>query len=156
MSDLSRRSLVATAAALPALAGATTFTLTRARGSEPDPIFAVIEKCRAIDAAFDTRCLYEEDLEEADIKLEPAPDDHRTPEIVALVNASIAARREFANTAPTTLPGLIAYLDFVIAATQRLSGEEVVFFFDDDEEKLAFIHSVARGVRTLTPAEPSA
>jgi hypothetical protein len=116
--SLSRRHLVTTAAALPALAvpaAAGTFA------HEPDPIFAAIEKYRALDAAFIARCYYEDDLAASGHKLPPAPGEYsRTPEMVALVNASIAARAELAKTAPTTFAGMDAYLDYVLLESDKM------------------------------------
>lgn len=58
MSTLSRRSLVTSAAALPALAMP---VAAETLAHEPNPIFAAIEKQRVADAAFITRCYYEDD-----------------------------------------------------------------------------------------------
>ena len=69
MSILSRRSLVTSAAALPALAVP---AVAAAASSEPDPIFAAIEKERALNTAFLARCHYEDDLAETGVKLAPA------------------------------------------------------------------------------------
>jgi hypothetical protein len=55
MSNLSRRSLVASAAALPALA----VPAVAIASIEPDPIFAAIEKERVLSTAFIARCRYE-------------------------------------------------------------------------------------------------
>ena len=145
MPNLSRRHLVTTAAALPALA------MPAAAGTlayEPDPIFAAIEKDRAADVAYYARSDYENDLEESGHKLTPAADDHRTPEMVALVTASRAARAELANTAPTTPAGMVAYLDYVVSK----SVDELMFEGwngDEDDEAMDFIRSLARGARLI-------
>jgi hypothetical protein len=73
-----------------------------------------------------------------------APDDYRTPAMVAAVNASRAARADLANTAPSTLAGLVAYLDFVLAQSCDLGQ----LFFDDDDETRDFIRSLARFARS--------
>jgi hypothetical protein len=59
MSALSRRSIVASAAALPALA----VPAVVSAAIEPDPIYAVIERDRLLEAAFQARCAYEDELE---------------------------------------------------------------------------------------------
>lgn len=51
-----------------------------------------------------------------------------------------AARAALANTAPTTLAGLRAYLDFVLDESAHL--EELMF--DGDEETQDFVRSLAR------------
>jgi hypothetical protein len=140
MPDLSRRHLVTTAAALPALAvPAAAETLNH----EPDPIFAAIEKYRALDAAFIARCHYEDELP-------PAPGTSQTPEMVAAVNAGRAARAELANTAPTTLAGMVAYLDYVVSESDKL--DELLFEGTDDDgndEARDFVRSLARGARQM-------
>jgi hypothetical protein len=101
MPNLSRRHLVTTAAALPALAvPAGAYTLAH----EPDPSFAAIEKYRASNVAYNARSDYENDLAESGHKLPPAPDDWRTPELVAVVTAVRAARAGLARTAPQRWP----------------------------------------------------
>jgi hypothetical protein len=151
--SLSRRSLVTSVATLPALA----VPAIALASVEPDPIFAAIEKERALNAAFIARCEHEDGLREAGIELTPAAGDHRTPEMVAAVNATVAARVGLANTAPTTLAGLVAYLDYVVVESERLSDPEMeVFFFDGEEETLDFVRSLARSVRGMpTPTVQS-
>jgi hypothetical protein len=147
MPNLSRRHLVTTAAALPALVmPAAADTLAH----EPDPIFAAIEKERALDAAFIARCYYEDALAGSGCKLSPAPDDSRTPEMVAAVTASRAARAELAKTVPTTLAGMVAYLDYVVSESDKL--DDLFFEGEDDEgnnEARDFVRSLARGARLI-------
>jgi hypothetical protein len=146
MPNLSRRHLVTSAAALPALA----VPAVAAFAHEPDPIFAAIEKERALDEAFITRCYYEDDLAGSGCKLSPAPDDSRTPEMVAAVTASRAARAELAKTVPTTLAGMVAYLDYVASESDKL--DDLFFEGEDDEgnnEAIDFVRSLARGARQI-------
>jgi hypothetical protein len=113
-----------------------------------DPIFAAIGRERTLNDAFLARARYEDDL--AERGMEVASDDSRSPEMVAIVDASVAARVALANTAPTTLRGLIAYLDYVIAEGEKLSSEDLpVFFFDGEEETTNFVRSLARCVHGL-------
>ncbi len=44
--------------------------------------------------------------------------------MITIVHAGIVARVDLANTAPTTPSGLIAYLDYGLAESEKLSGEE--------------------------------
>jgi hypothetical protein len=115
---------------------------------KPDPIFAAIEAYKVGDAAWLARAHYEDELAGKGIKLAPAPDDGRTPELAALVNASIAARAALAQTVPTTPAGLAALLNFVAAEP----ADETVFLFDGDEESRAFVRSIAQAVRAIMPA----
>jgi hypothetical protein len=70
--------------------------------------------------------------------------------MVAAVNATVAARQELANTAPTTLPGIVAYLDYVLTEGEKLSSPEwEVFFFDGEEETLDFVRSLRRSAATM-------
>ena len=157
MSALSRRSLVASAASLPALAVpavAVAATIAPDRSIENhDPIFAAIEKYGRADEACSARFRYEDGLEDGHVDLTPAPDDHRTPALAAAVTAVVVARRELADTTPTTLAGLSAYLDFVVAETAKLSSDsyEEFFFADDGEidETMPFVRSLARSARHI-------
>jgi hypothetical protein len=141
-----RRAILAGAAlpvlSLPASAASTAIAHT---GLEPDPIFAAIEKARSLSAAFIARCRYEDDLTESGQELIAAPDDMRTPEMVSIVDASVAARGELANTVPATLAGLVAYLDYVVSESEKL--EE--FFFDGGAEAQDFVGSLARCAKQL-------
>jgi hypothetical protein len=142
MANLSRRSLVTTAAALPALAMPA--VAIAATGESDDPVFAAIEKARATHKAFMSRCLYEDSCEEAGIELAPAPDDHRTSEMAALVTVGVNARWELAETVPTTLAGLAAVLAYVVSESD---GDDTFYF--DDSETIPFVRSIERCVRTL-------
>jgi hypothetical protein len=145
MPNLSRRHLVTTAAALPALA------LPAAAGTlalEPDPIFAAIERYRAFDEAYYALCDYEENLTESGHKLTLAPGDHRTPEMAAAVAAVRSARADLTKTAPSTPAGMVAYLDYVVSK----SVDELMFEGwngDGDDETMDFIRSLARGARLI-------
>lgn len=70
-----------------------------------------------------TRCRHEGELRKAGVKLVSAEGEYgRTAEMIAVVNALIEERWELANAAPTTLPGLVAYLDYLLAEGERLSS----------------------------------
>jgi len=123
-----------------------------AAGAEPDPIYAAIDEYRRLEKAFADRCEYEEGLEETEMtdgveeaELTPAPDEHRTPEMVAVVNANIAARERLAETSPTTLAGLIAVLDYAVS----YYDEYGVALFDNQEETHDFLQSLAQCTRNL-------
>jgi hypothetical protein len=138
MSAITRRNaLTAGAAALATGTAANVAAITIAKAA-PDPIYAAIEAYRKTDAAFIARCIFEDDLAEKGIKFERDDNDGRTPEMIAIVNASIAARASLANTAPTTPAGLVAYLDYVLA--ESLDD----FLFDGDDETIDFVRSLAR------------
>jgi hypothetical protein len=147
----SRRAILTTAAALPALA--MPVIAIAATAGPGDPIYAAIEKYRIAEDAFIARCEYEDDLKENGVKLARAPGEGeygRTSEMVVVVDAVVAARAELANIAPTTLVGLVAYLDCVIAESERLSGDEMeIFFFEEGEETLDLVRSLARSARAL-------
>jgi len=66
--------------------------------------------------------------------------------MVALVNASIEARVALANTAPTTLAGLIAILDYAVSEIANNDGEMP---FDGTEEMVPFIQPLHRGVTQI-------
>jgi hypothetical protein len=141
MSHLSRRTLVAGAAAMPVAA----IPIATQAQAGPDPIFAVIEKHRVLEAAFFALAEHEDALQGAGHELIPAPGEYsRTPEMVAAVTASIAARCELANTSPTTLAGLIAYIEYVNA-----NSDEDQLVFDDGEETLAFLRSLLQTTQGL-------
>lgn len=139
--SLNRRTLVAGAAALPAIAIPAAAQCALAG---PDPVFAAIETCRKAEAAFLARCDFEDELKEKGVELATAFDDHRTPEMVCLAEASIAARAALAETAPTTLAGLAAVLGFIREQSQSL-GE----CFFEDGETWAFVTTIERAVLGL-------
>ncbi|WP_162826797.1 hypothetical protein [Pseudolabrys taiwanensis] len=118
--------------------------------SESDPIFAAIQQDRSAYEAFFARCRIEDEMSERGEKRACAPGDYRTPEMVAAVNRSRAARAALANTTPTTPEGLAAYLNYVV----EWSFDEVMF--GDDEETQIFIRTLRRSVFELLSALPSA
>jgi hypothetical protein len=141
MSDLSRRSLVTSAAALltlavPAVAvAAANMPTWRApmlseQSAEPDPIFAAIESYKFWDKA---------SVELGDEETRPA--DHE-----ATVDAAVAARWRLCETPPTTLAGPVALLNFAVEEQQHLQ----VPLPDDHSETMVFIESLAQSVRALT------
>jgi hypothetical protein len=147
MSKLSRRTLVASAATLPALAVpafASPYPVN-------DPIFAAIKKYQTSDAAFLARCGYEDEALASGHKLALSPDGYRTPEMVAVGTASRAARAELANTSPTTLSGLATYLDFVVSESAEIG--DLVFEgpneYSDADEQQDFVRSLQRAVRQI-------
>jgi ABC-type sugar transport system substrate-binding protein len=147
MSNINRRALVAGAAAtLPAIAAGPAAAATL---NGPDPIFAVIEAHKSNHAAFLARCRYEDELEEKGIRLERAIDDYRTPEMVALVDAGIAARVAIAETAPTTPAGLAAVLRFIDEETDKLGD---FFFPEETDESQRFVRTMERAVLGMTGA----
>jgi hypothetical protein len=98
MSHLSRRTLVAGAATLPALAG------TAARAITPDPIFAAIERFRAANEALSAAC-----------QNEP---DNRSPEYRGwssrqgtAAKAEQDALMEMIEVRPTTKAGAVALIN---------------------------------------------
>ena len=128
MSDLSRRSLVTSAAALPALAvpavavAAANMPTWRApmlseQSAEPDPILAAIESYKFWD--------------KASVEL----GDEETP-----------ARWRLCETPPTTLAGPVALLNFAVEEQQHLQ----VPLPDDHSETMVFIELLAQSVRALT------
>ena len=151
-STLTRRALVASTAAVPA-AAALGLPVAQA-AAEPDPIFGAMKKYLAREQSCDAWCSHEDDLRKSGQKLTPAPGEYsRTRETVTMVNAAIAAREELAATSPTTLASLAAYLDFVVAQSEALSGEDAVFIFDGDEETLPFARALAQSVSSLARAQ---
>jgi hypothetical protein len=84
--------------------------------------------------------------------LEAAPDDYRTPEMVAAVKEAIAARIALARTVPTTPAGLAALTTFIREKSVECS--EFYFAADDPDEQLLFVASLdaaARGMAGLKP-----
>jgi hypothetical protein len=141
MSNINRRAVLAGAAAtLPAVAAVPIGVA--ATLSEPDPILAAIEVYKSNNAAFLARCRYEGELEEKGIRLARAIDDYRTPEMVALVDAGIAARVAIAETVPTTPAGL-AVTGFLC---EQATEPEDPFFFQTEE-----ISDVPRLARCRSP-----
>jgi hypothetical protein len=139
MSKFSRRSLVASAASLPALALP---AVAVAASAEPDPIFAAIEKYQHAKEVCLAMDIYD------DVEPTPTPEDEADPRA-----AVVDTRLRLAETVPTTLAGLRKYLDFVLAETARLSSDDYTeFFFCNDpemQELLPFVQSLARSVRHI-------
>jgi hypothetical protein len=143
MSKLSRRALVTSAAALPALA-VPVVALAASAGPD-DPIYAAIEAYRRTEAACFAMAVYEDEVK--------VPTPHQTPEMAALAEAAKKARRRLAQTSPATLPGLVAYLDYVVTESESLSSPEwPMFVFDDEEETLVFVRSLARSAHRMRAA----
>jgi hypothetical protein len=137
MSALSRRSLVAGAAALPALAVP---AITVAAIAEPDPIFAAIERWEEA-AAIEDAAYYGDGI------------DHDDPATVkAQGNAS--GRRVFATgsvfeTVPTTLGGIRAKIDF--ALSRDFVTDLLLRSAKDDPDELVrnFIETLYEGARVI-------
>jgi hypothetical protein len=96
-------------------------TTCTTRRAAPDPIFAAIEKYRALD----------ED----------------TPP-----KSFIAARVELSKTAPTTMAGMIAYLDYVLLESDKL--DDFLFMTggmdpNNDDEARDFLRSLSRAARQI-------
>lgn len=105
--------------------------------AKADPIFAAIERYQRREEDFLERCAFENV-------------DYRTPEMVAVVDASIAAREALAATIPTTLAGISAYLDYVLANSQdQLLFEESEW---KESEGLDFLRSIAAALRHIRNA----
>ena len=109
----------------------------------PDPIFAVIEKHRRLEGAFHAPWIMKATLKNRG-HLVTAPDDFRTPEMVAIQAASEAARAELASTAPTTSAGLTALLDYVVA-----NSSDDFFLLEGEDEMHSFVRSLARGAKQI-------
>jgi hypothetical protein len=108
-----------------------------------DDIFAAIEAYRSAEAAFIARSEYEDAVGLCNAS-------EQTPEMKATVKSDIAARVELANTAPTTLAGLVAYLDYVVVESEKLSSEDCpMFLFAGEEETLDFVRSLRRSATAL-------
>jgi hypothetical protein len=138
MSKLSRRSLVTTAATLPALA----VPITAASATEPDPTFALIEAFEQAYAAHGTAI----DAETAFCESHPRPDGsfpvaRDWPELQVLENsASDACHAQWAAnvklflTPPSTIAGLAALLKFVITRAERDCVLSAIIPVDDHDD----------------------
>jgi hypothetical protein len=155
MSTLTRRSLVASTAALPALA-------LPAAAAEPDPIFAAIEWHReaAIRQMRASRATF--DLEHGDPAIEAADEFEDRAR-----NGRNEAEHALFNTQPTTLAGvvaLLAYADGLHIGAVALpedpsnwnidaeslgvwSDEQIVDSFDGKRIELPFAFWIMRNVR---------
>jgi hypothetical protein len=127
------RSLVAGAAALPALAvpamaleNQSPVTVT-----EPDPIFAAIEAYRFWNKRSD--------------ELWGNHSGKTTPEMRAAVDAAVEARLQLCSTPPTTIAGLAALLGYAMSEQERLG----IPLPDDHDDTMALIESLAQCVRGL-------
>jgi hypothetical protein len=131
MSNLSRRSIVASAAALPALAvpviGAGSTELDRMFGSEPDPIFA------AIEAFEDARDAHAKAFHNDDEAASQGP----------LLAAYSDALERLLNTEPTTVVGMAAALVYV---RDNMEHGGPIQDGDDIED---FIDTMARSAAAL-------
>ena len=104
----SRRAVLAGAAVLPVLV----VPALAVTSIKDDPAFAAIDRARKAEKDFLALARREDAAEGAGIKLDKAPDDHRTPEMVAAVKEAIAARIALASTVLThALTGLVAFTD---------------------------------------------
>jgi hypothetical protein len=75
----------------------------------------------------------------------PHQNDYRTPEMVALVTASIAARKNLAATVPTTVEGIAAALEYATAYHDEIR----IPLFDSAKETQIFMQSLAQCARNL-------
>jgi hypothetical protein len=113
MSKLSRRTLVTSAAALPAL----TVPAVVAASAEPDPIFAAIERHRSAWVDWSAAVEYEFGLRRADPR-------HVVAEAATQAKADIRHDRCFnlVEIYPTTIGGVVALLQYY-AGTFELDGK---------------------------------
>jgi hypothetical protein len=114
MSNLSRRMLLTSAAALPALA-------VPALATEPDPILAAIENHRRRCDEYWTAHLA------ADI-----PDSWRREALEVVAKEALAVQErtaiELLHTRPTTLTGAAALLRYMVEYEERYDDQEIVGF----------------------------
>jgi hypothetical protein len=109
MSNLSRRTLVTSAAALPALA-------VPALATEPDPIFAAIENHRRRCDEYWTAHLATEIPEGCDEALEVAAKE--------ALHVQERTAIELLHTKPTTLTGAAALLKYMVEYEDRYDDQE--------------------------------
>jgi hypothetical protein len=147
-SKTTRRAILAGAAALPVLA----VPALAATSIKDDPAFAAIDHARKCEEEFLALARREDAAEGAGIKLDKAPDDHRTPEMVAAVKEAIAARIALASTVPTTPTGLAALTTFVREKNAELG--EFYFAADDTDEQFLFVASLDAAVRGMAGLKP--
>jgi hypothetical protein len=112
-------------------------------------MLAAVARARAAEAAFVERWDRDNDLEDKGIELVPAPSDHRTPEMVAAVDESIAARDAIAETVATTPAGLAALTGFL----REMALETRLFYFEDDQA-VAFTASLDQAVCGMSGLRP--
>jgi hypothetical protein len=147
MSNLSRRALVTSAAALPALA----LPAIAAR-AEPDPIFAAIEAYRKAFAEHGA-AIHEVGLHQDSHGFKPCPELEeleRREGIACDFSASVT--RDLASTVPTTLAGAIAMLRFA----EEFDGDDnraLGVYYDDDHDdrdcRDVFMVSLRKGLERL-------
>jgi hypothetical protein len=121
--------------------------------STPDPIFAAIERYRVADAAYDARCRLEDAMRARGMELIPAPGDSRTPEMVAAVEAVLAARQNLARVIPTTAAGFIDFLYYIHVNEMPIdldNGAVVTdSFFDGEYERWLHSRQIYAAARRL-------
>jgi hypothetical protein len=121
MSAISRRSIVASAAALPAFAVPAIALENQSALVPPgtDPIFAALERCRSADGAW-IPLTKQRDKEWA---AAGHPRDHEHPELDAeidrLVDIEADTRVQLAETVPTTMPDCSPYSNSSSAKARR-------------------------------------
>jgi hypothetical protein len=148
MQTTSRRTLLAGAAALPVLA----VPAFAATSIKDDPTFAAVDRARKGEEEFLALARSEDAAGGAGIKLDKAPDDYRTPEMVAAVKEATAARIALARTVPTTPAGLAALTTFVREKNVELG--EFYFAADDPDERFLFVASLDVAVRGMAGLKP--
>jgi hypothetical protein len=111
MSTLSRRMLVASAAALPALA-------VPALATEPDPIFAAIENHRR-------RC---DEYWTAHLATDGGCDEALQAVAEEALDVQERTAIELLHTKPTTLAGAAALLKYMVEYEERYDNQEIVGF----------------------------
>jgi hypothetical protein len=148
ISKTSRRAILAGAAVLPALA----VPAFAAASIKDDPTFAAVDRARKGEEEFLALARSEDAAEGGGIKLDKAPDDHRTPEMVATVKEAIAARIALASTVPTTPAGLAALTTFIRERSVECS--EFYFAADNPDEQLLFVASLDAAARGMSGMKP--
>jgi hypothetical protein len=140
MSKLSRRSVVATAATLPALAvpalaasrAVAVAAPTISPAAESDPIFAAINAHSRALTKLDAACDGPEDFDEA-------------------ADACNEAERNIVRTVPTTAAGIAALLRFVQEQTDR-DAEYFSFFMETGKDDLMGYHALYASLRRAAEA----
>jgi hypothetical protein len=117
-----------------------------------DPTFAAVDRARKGEEEFLALARSEDAAEGRGIKLDKAPDDHRTPEMVAAVKEAIAARIALARTVPTTPEGLAALTTFI--REESVERGEFYFAADDPDEQFLFVASLDDAVRGMAGLKP--
>jgi hypothetical protein len=146
MSNLSRRALVTSAAALPTLALP---VIAVSAAQSPDPIFAAIEACRKafaeLGAAIEEVSLY---TDSHGFKRCPEKEELERREDTAC-DFSASVTRDLASTVPTTLAGAVAMLCFA----EEFDGDDnraLGVYYDDDRDcRDVFMVSLRKGLERL-------